>query len=417
MSNASRDSNRNPTILGVSSVDWVTPTLVKVNPATGRMIVDLSWWATTFTWLTDTPSAYTGEALKTVRVNAWETALEFATAWAWDVVKVWTPVDGQIWVWTWDWTIEWDAALTFDTTWNTLAISTIGVLSESWAAVTLSNISTIDATTEETIELAIDALPNLNTIQGQTFTLAWAFITSWANSLTLTTTWATNVTLPTSWTLVTWWGTASWTNTWDQTNISWNAATVTTNANLTWIVTSVWNATAIADKAISYTKLADWTDWELITWSATWVAATVAVWTAWHVLTSWWVWVAPTFQAAWGWWWGLDLYFWWQQWELVVWSVDRRFVSWTATASAFYCTLEVAWTWTNWWTITLEKNWVVEATCTFTSAQAAAANWLVVVEDSSLTNWSYVKWDLLEVKVTAIWLTTPWTWLQWAIIV
>lgn len=49
-------------------------------------------------------------------------------------------------------------------------------------------------------------------------------------------------------------GNTSGTNTGDQTNISGNAATVTTNANLTGPVTSVGNATAIADAALSIAK-------------------------------------------------------------------------------------------------------------------------------------------------------------------
>jgi hypothetical protein len=77
-----------------------------------------------------------------------------------------------------------------------------------------------------------------------------------------------------------------------------NADTVTTNANLTGIVTSAGNATAIADKAIAIAKLADGTDGELITWSATGVIATVAVGTVNHVLTSGGTGVAPTFQAV-----------------------------------------------------------------------------------------------------------------------
>lgn len=76
------------------------------------------------------------------------------------------------------------------------------------------------------------------------------------------------------------------------------AGNVTTNANLTGVVTSAGNATAIADKALAIAKLADGTDGELITWSATGVIATVAVGTATHVLTSNGVGVAPTFQAA-----------------------------------------------------------------------------------------------------------------------
>ena len=52
-------------------------------------------------------------------------------------------------------------------------------------------------------------------------------------------------------------GTSSGTNTGDQTNITGNAATVTTNANLTGPVTSIGNATAIAAGAITNTMLAN----------------------------------------------------------------------------------------------------------------------------------------------------------------
>jgi len=97
------------------------------------------------------------------------------------------------------------------------------------------------------------------------------------------------------------------------TNISGTAANltagnVTTNANLTGVVTSTGNATAIADKALAIAKLADGTDGELITWSSTGVIETVAVGTATHVLTSNGVGVAPTFQAAGGGGGGTDLF-------------------------------------------------------------------------------------------------------------
>jgi len=75
--------------------------------------------------------------------------------------------------------------------------------SDAAGTLTLQNIDALDATTEATIEAAIDTLANLTSVQGQTLTLAGAFITSGANSLTLTTTGATNVTLPTTGTLAT----------------------------------------------------------------------------------------------------------------------------------------------------------------------------------------------------------------------
>jgi hypothetical protein len=84
-----------------------------------------------------------------------------------------------------------------------ISIAGTDILTDAAGTATLSNIDALDATTETTIEAAIDTLANLTSIQGQTVTLAGAFITSGANSLTLTTTGATNVTLPTSGTLAT----------------------------------------------------------------------------------------------------------------------------------------------------------------------------------------------------------------------
>jgi len=52
-------------------------------------------------------------------------------------------------------------------------------------------------------------------------------------------------------------GNTSGTNTGDQTNITGNAATVTTNANLTGPVTSTGNATSITDKAVTLAKMDD----------------------------------------------------------------------------------------------------------------------------------------------------------------
>lgn len=137
-----------------------------------------------------------------------------------DVTKVGTPANNQVGVWTGDGTLEGDAALTFDTTTDTLAVAASGkfafgavnILNDSAGTTTLSNIDAIDATTEATIEAAIDTLANLTSVQGHTVTLTGAFIRSGAHSLTLTTTGATNVTLPTTGTLATLAGTESLSN-------------------------------------------------------------------------------------------------------------------------------------------------------------------------------------------------------------
>jgi hypothetical protein len=96
------------------------------------------------------------------------------------------------------------ATFTTATVGNTgLVVGASTPFSDSAGTLTLQNVDALDATTESTIEAAIDTLANLTSVQGQTLTLAGALITSGANSLTLTTTGATNVTLPTTGTLAT----------------------------------------------------------------------------------------------------------------------------------------------------------------------------------------------------------------------
>lgn len=121
---------------------------------------------------------YTGNALKVVRVNAGETDFELATiAAGGDVSKVGTPVNNQIGVWTGDGTIEGDANLTWDGTSLNIAtaknfqIAGATILADAAGTTTLSNIDALDATTESTIESAIDTLANLTSIQGRTVTL------------------------------------------------------------------------------------------------------------------------------------------------------------------------------------------------------------------------------------------------------
>jgi hypothetical protein len=97
-----------------------------------------------------------------------------------DVSKVGTPVDNQVGVWTGDGTIEGDTALTFDTSTDTLTIAASGkinfgavnILTDTAGTTTLANIDALDATTEATVEAAIDTLANLTSVQGRTVTLA-----------------------------------------------------------------------------------------------------------------------------------------------------------------------------------------------------------------------------------------------------
>jgi len=114
---------------------------------------------------------------------------------------------------------------------GTIASTTITTLSCG----TLNGVGTIDATTEATIETAIDTLANLTSVQGHTLTLTGNFIRSGAHSLTLTTTNTTDVTLPTTGTLATLAGTEEFTN-------------KTLNASVakgTWTASGTWTIPAV----------------------------------------------------------------------------------------------------------------------------------------------------------------------------
>ena len=69
-------------------IAWTNITIDKTDPLNPVINSTASWWATDFTDLWDVPSSYTWQTLKVVRVNAWETALEFATiSGGWDMMK------------------------------------------------------------------------------------------------------------------------------------------------------------------------------------------------------------------------------------------------------------------------------------------------------------------------------------------
>lgn len=73
MSDAKRDSNRVTTLIGVSSVDSVTPTLVNVNPATGAVIVEGGSGGTEYTDAGTPPANPVGNTIEWDEGGTWRT--------------------------------------------------------------------------------------------------------------------------------------------------------------------------------------------------------------------------------------------------------------------------------------------------------------------------------------------------------
>jgi len=232
------------------------------------------------------------------------------------------------WVWVLVWQMiaqEWTSALTtttaFGSTFTPWASSSDHTLlsnlgwTGSWHTDWVDSIAWFDwawAASSYTLSWTWTVLP---TTTSPTFTTPalWtpsAWVATNITGLPLTT-WVT-------WTLpITNWGTGSTTK---------NFVDLTTAQTVAWVKThssfpvtpssapttdyQVANKKYVDDNVVDIpvSALADWTDWELITWASDWTSDTVAVWTADQVLTSNWVWEAPTFQDAGGGWWLSDIF-------------------------------------------------------------------------------------------------------------
>src|SRR3990167_6726222 len=170
MTNAIRDNNHVTVALGVSSTDATITVPFKVDPVTGRLLTDAS--GSGYTNLTqfvdqtawrvfysngsgDVTELAFGASGTVLQSNGAAAAPTWETAGAGDVVKVGTPVNNQVGVWTGDGTIEGDAALTFDTATDTL---TTGIVNST--SLTASEIVITDAS-KNLVSAAVATYPSL----------------------------------------------------------------------------------------------------------------------------------------------------------------------------------------------------------------------------------------------------------------
>jgi hypothetical protein len=150
MAEAQKDGNYVSTLLGVSSVDGVTPVTIYADPTTHRLKVDLTGGGSG-----DVvgPVGATDNAV--ARFNG-ITGLIVQNSGV--IISDLNAMSGVL-------------SLTLDAS-GSLAFGAVTILSDAAGTTTLSNIDAIDATTEATIETAIDTLANLTSIQGQTISIS-----------------------------------------------------------------------------------------------------------------------------------------------------------------------------------------------------------------------------------------------------
>ena len=126
MAEAKRDENSVPTLLGVSSVDGVTPVVLWADPTTHRLLTDAASGMTNpmttggdiiYGGVAGAPTRLAnGTAGQVLQSNGTTLAPSWVAAGTGNVTKVGTPVNDQVGVWTGDGTLGGDADLIFDGT-------------------------------------------------------------------------------------------------------------------------------------------------------------------------------------------------------------------------------------------------------------------------------------------------------------
>lgn len=374
MTNANRDENNIPTIIGTSSIDGVTPIPVEVNPVTWRMKINVTWGSSPLTTKWDLFTFDTGDA--------------------------------RLWVWT-DWqTLTADSSEPTGLKWGNggswdMLAATYDPTSVAWDAFDMDNMvewsTNLILTSAERTKITNTSWTNT----GDQTSIVWI---SWTT--------AQFNTALSDWSFATGWWTATWTNTWDQTTVSWNA----------------WTATALETARTIWWTSFDWTA-NIAIWAlnSTNVWATTSAELAWVISDETWSWslvfaTSPTLTTPVLWTpasWTLTNCDWYTE-SLIIAISDETtdLTTWTAKATfrmpyAFTLTdvrasVTTAPTWSvatfdinESWTTILSTKITIDAT-EKTSTTAATAP---VISDSALADDAEITID-----IDTIWSTVAWTW-------
>lgn len=247
-------------------IAWTNITIDKTDPLNPVINSTASWWATDFTDLWDVPSSYTWQTLKVVRVNAWETALEFATiSGGWDMLKSenlswlsnYTTARSNLWLDTtanqtdyvnkrfmsdaqeikldWiSWTNTWDNATNTQYSW--LATSKQDTL-VSWTNIKTVNWTSLLWSWNIVISGGSWAIRKL-------FAIAWSIWTTWTNvANTIVVDWTYTISQVNMWYWTAW---AGATDLIVDINLNWTSICSTTKPKITWTNQSsinTWNIT------------------------------------------------------------------------------------------------------------------------------------------------------------------------------
>lgn len=316
---AERDDNNVPSILGVSSVDWVTPIPLKVNPVTWRVLMEITWW-----WDVAWPWSSTDEAIArfdwitwkllqnslstvsdtwTINIPTWETyningtPLAKWDVWLGNVDNVADASQTSLWTVTswnvdaivnaasvWLWNVDNIADANQTTLWTVTSWDVDAIVNS--ASVWLWN---VDNTSDSTKNSATVTLSNKTVNTAKWWDIASAATTDiWAatgNFVDIT--WTTTITA--FWTVQAW--------TWRTLQFDW--ILILTHNGTSLILPTGANITTAAWDTCDMRSL----------WSGDWVCVNYqrADWTA--LAAAWWGWVTEIFEVQ------LSSWFWLTTWD------------------------------------------------------------------------------------------------------